>query len=335
MVLSVNDHVQFYSSPDLKAWRYLSSFGAGIGGHGGVWECPDLFELPVTGSDEKKWVLIQNLNPGGPQGGSGTQYFVGDFDGLTFTLDSGFAQTLEDSGPVWLDWGRDNYAGVTWSDIPADDGRRIFIGWMSNWDYAQQVPTVNWRSAMTLPRTLSLHWTGEGYRLFSEPVGELAKLRDKTRHLGQGVISGNEDITAEIGFPIATSEIRMEFKVKDNSNADFGIELGNALGETYRIGFDAGSNGFYSDRSNAGKHDFSDKFAERVHWAPRFETSENVRMHIIFDVASVELFADDGATVLTDIFFPSERFDRISLFSKHAPTTVTFAEIYHLRRIWD
>jgi len=334
MALSVHDHVQFYGSPDLKEWNYLSSFGAGIGGHGGVWECPDLFEIPVTGSDEKKWVLILNLNPGGPQGGSGTQYFVGDFNGVTFTLDPGFAQTLEDSGPVWLDWGRDNYAGVTWSDIPASDGRRIFIGWMRHWDYAQQAPTVNWRSAMTLPRTLSLHLTGDGYRVFSQPVEELAILRDGSYRLENRLISGNEDITAGIGFPIATSEIRMELKIEENSSANFGIELSNAMGETYLIGFDAGSNRFYSDRSNAGKHDFSDKFADRIHWAPRLQSGENVRLHIVFDVASAELFADDGATVLTDIFFPSERFDRIAFFSKQGPTTVAVAEINRLESIW-
>jgi len=334
MVLSVHDHVQFYGSPNLKEWAYLSSFGAGIGGHGGVWECPDLFEIKVAGSKETKWVLIQNLNPGGPQGGSGTQYFVGEFDGTTFTLDPDFADTLQDSGPVWLDWGRDNYAGVTWSDIPASDGRRIFIGWMSNWDYAQQVPTGAWRSAMTLPRTLSLHRTDDGYRIFAEPVSELALLRDMSHRFERKVISGNEDITTAIGFPIATSEIRLEFKIEENSNADFGIELSNGMGETYGIGFDSESNSFYSDRSNAGRHDFSDKFADRVHRAPRLETGETASMHIVFDVASAELFADDGATVLTDIFFPSEPFDRIAIYSNNAPTTVNVAEINHLEGIW-
>jgi fructan beta-fructosidase len=334
MVLSVADHVQFYNSPDLKQWDYLSSFGAGIGGHDGVWECPDLFRIPVSGSDEEKWVLIQNLNPGGPQGGSGTQYFVGNFDGVTFTLDPGFAQMLENSGPAWLDWGRDNYAGVTWSDIPASDGRRIFIGWMSNWDYAQQVPTVNWRSAMTLPRTLSLHRIGNGYRVFSEPVEELAKLRNGSYQFERKVIAGKQDMTSSIGFPITTSEIRLEFKIEESTNADFGIELSNWAGETYLIGFDGVSKRFYSDRSSAGSHDFSDSFADHVHWAPRLQTGENVRMHIVFDVASVELFADDGATVLTDTFFPSERFVRMAFFSKHAPTTITVAEINHLEGIW-
>ena len=139
MVVSANDHVQFWGSEDLKNWRYLSDFGQEWGAHGGVWECPDLVEMRVQGSDESRWVLIQNLNPGGPQGGSGTQYFVGDFDGREFSLDESFEQTLRDEGAVWLDACRDNYAGVTWSDVPADDGRTLFIGWMDNWDYSRPV----------------------------------------------------------------------------------------------------------------------------------------------------------------------------------------------------
>ena len=187
---------------------------------------------------------------------------------------------------------------------------------------------------MTLPRTLSLHRIGNGYRVFSEPVEELAKLRNGSYQFERKVITGKQDMTSSIGFPITTSEIRLEFKIEESTNADFGIELSNWAGETYLIGFDGVSNRFYSDRSSAGSHDFSDSFADHVHWAPRLQTGENVRMHIVFDVASVELFADDGATVLTDTFFPSERFDRMAFFSKHAPTTITAAEINHLEGIW-
>jgi fructan beta-fructosidase len=140
MSLSVTDHIRFYASHDLKEWTYLSSFGAGIGAHGtdddGVWECPNLFPIVDEASGEKRWVLIQNLNPGGPQGGSGTQYFVGDWDGTTFTLDPEFGTEA-----VWLDHGADNYAGITWDSAP--DGRRVIIGWMSNWLYAQQVGAVS------------------------------------------------------------------------------------------------------------------------------------------------------------------------------------------------
>ncbi|MEL6194980.1 MAG: glycoside hydrolase family 32 protein, partial [Bacteroidota bacterium] len=150
MVFAAHDHVKFYGSPNLKDWTHLSDWGKSYGEHGGVWECPDLFSMEVEGSGEKKWVLLQSLNPGSPNGGSGTQYFVGDFNGKEFILDPSFLPSVTDGKAVWLDYGRDNYAGGTWSDLPNHAGRRFFLGWMSIWDYANIVPTEAWRSAMTL-----------------------------------------------------------------------------------------------------------------------------------------------------------------------------------------
>jgi fructan beta-fructosidase len=333
MVLSVFDRVELWASPDLKSWTFLSEFGEGVGGHGGTWECPDLFPLQIDGTNETKWVLILNLNPGGPQGGSGTQYFVGDFDGERFTLDPSFAATLREDTAVWLDYGRDNYAGVTWADVPPEDGRRIFIGWMSNWDYAQVVPTSTWRSAMTLPRTLHLERTDAGYRVFSEPVHELEALRAETASLPSTVIDGLTDLTDRIAFPMTTSEMLLEFRAGASAETDFGIELSNATGERYRIGIDRESNQFYSDRTRAGDHSFSDSFADRIHRAPRLATDDIIRMRLFFDVASVELFADGGATVLTDIFFPTEPFDRATLYSVGGPVDVT-GEVHRLRGSW-
>ena len=152
MSLAVKDHISFYSSKDLKSWKLESDFGEKAGAHGGVWECPDLFPLKDQNGNEK-WVLLVSINPNGPQGGSATQYFVGDFDGKTFTPNHDKIK--------WIDYGADNYAGVTFSDIPAEDGRRLFIGWMSNWQYAQVVPTYTWRSAMTIPRELTLKKIGQ------------------------------------------------------------------------------------------------------------------------------------------------------------------------------
>jgi fructan beta-fructosidase len=334
MALSVSDHVELWASPDLKDWEYLSSFGESLGAHGGVWECPDLFPLQLSGTDETKWVLLLNLNPGGPQGGSGTQYFVGDFDGRAFTLDPAFEETLRTDTAVWLDWGRDNYAGVTWSDVPADDGRRIFIGWMSNWDYAQDVPTSPWRSAMTLPRSLRLEQTGVGYRVFSEPVRELEELRQRTATLPETVIDGVVHVTDRIPFPVTLSELTLDFRLDGADTTDFGIELSNTAGEWYRLGFEAGAGKFYSDRTAAGEHDFSDTFADRIHRATRIADGDVVRMRVFLDVASVELFADNGATVLTDIFFPSEPFDRLALYSDGGTVTLLRAQIAELDGIW-
>lgn len=149
MTLATYEKTFFYSSKDLKNWDLLSDFGEFLGNHDGVWECPDFFPISINGTDTKKWVLLQSINPGHINGGSGTQYFIGDFDGKTFKLDTIFQNQLEKKEAIWLDFGRDNYAGVTWSNIPKEDGRKLFIGWMSNWEYAQQVPTKKWRSAMT------------------------------------------------------------------------------------------------------------------------------------------------------------------------------------------
>lgn len=168
MVLAANDRVKFYSSENLKEWVFESDFGMEIGAHGGVWEWPDLFQINKEGSNQMEWVLLVSINSGGPNGGSATQYFVGDFDGKEFKTNQ--TETL------WLDYGRDNYAGVAWSDIPEEDGRKLFLGWMNNWSYAQLVPTIEWRGAMTLPRELILKNTDHGYRIYSLPVKELEQL---------------------------------------------------------------------------------------------------------------------------------------------------------------
>ncbi|MDE6161339.1 MAG: DUF4980 domain-containing protein, partial [Muribaculaceae bacterium] len=170
------DHeMLFFTSPDLKTWTLQSSFGKGLGAQGGVWECPDLFELPVEGSDERKWVLLCNINPDGPFGGSATQYFIGDFDGKVFTADT----DAEGHIPTkWMDYGKDHYATVSWSNAP--EGRRTVIGWMSNWQYAAEVPTMQYRSANTLPREVGVFRAPDGeLYVSSAPSPELLGLRDR------------------------------------------------------------------------------------------------------------------------------------------------------------
>ncbi len=333
MVLSVFDHVQFHGSADLKRWQPLGTFGQGKGAHDGTWECPDLFPLQVAGGGEKKWVLVVNLNPGGPQGGSGTQYFVGDFDGHHFTLDPSFERSLQRDGAAWIDWGRDNYAGVTWSDVPPEDGRRLYIGWMSNWDYAQQVPTHPWRSAMTVPRDLQLLKTAGGYRLQSRPVRELERLRTATATLTPRTFRGLADLSEEIPFAIATSEVLLEFDLGRTTAQSFGVTLSNDRGEVYRIGFDRASGRFTSDRTRSGPGAFSEKFL-RVHRAPRAATGDRLRLQIYFDVASAELFADDGATVLTDVFFPSTAFTLMALHAEGGVAALTRGEAHRIGSIW-
>lgn len=328
MVFAAQNHVKFYGSPDLKTWTYLSDFGETQGSHGGVWECPDLFPIQVEGTDEVKWVLLLSINPGSANGGSGTQYFVGQFDGTTFTLDEEFANDVMDEKAVWLDYGRDNYAGVTWSDIPDSDGRRIFLGWMSNWDYAQVVPTEKWRSAMTVPRTLHLHHTPIGPRLYSYPVKELDVLRADEQSLEPQKIKGELNLEANP----AQLELLLEFEIAD-AESNFEIVLSNDKGEVYKLGFDAAANQLYSDRRKAGIHDFSEKFATKTHTAPRNAVEPILKLHLFLDHSSAELFVDDGLTVLTDLFFPSEKFNQISIQSESG-VSLRGGSFHTLKRIW-
>src|ERR1700744_383030 len=182
MSLATKDRLTFYSSKNLKDWTKESEFGEHLGAHGGVWECPDLF--PLTAADGKKlWVLIVNINPGGPAGGSATQYFTGNFDGKTFTPNR--------TDTRWLDEGTDEYAGVTWHNT---GNRRIFLGWMSNWAYAEAVPTKLWRSAMTVPRELKLVKVDTGYFVAAEPVKELGSLKSQTIDLHNIKVKGEVNI---------------------------------------------------------------------------------------------------------------------------------------------
>ena len=338
MVLAAADRVRLYSSPDLKRWQPLSEFGSSIGAHGGVWECPDLFPLRIEGTGVTKWVMLVSINPGGPNGGSATQYFVGDFDGTTFTMDSAFAIGIgavgkEPERGIWIDHGRDNYAGVTWSDVPAEDGRRLFIGWMSNWDYATVVPTEAWRSAMTVPRSLTLNRTPAGLRLFSTPVRELRLLRGETVTMREQRLDESTTLRVPSGRTAAMSEVDLEFVASSGSRLDVALELSNDAGDVYRVGYDARAQRYYSDRTALPKG-FSPKFGSEVHHAPRLSTDSVVRMHVLVDRASVELFGDGGATALTDIVFPSRDFTTMKLVVTGGATTLRYATVSSIRSIW-
>ncbi|PHN08005.1 glycoside hydrolase family 32 protein [Flavilitoribacter nigricans] len=342
MILAVKDRIHFYTSPNLKDWTFASEFGENVGSHGGVWECPDLFELPVEGDPEQtKWVFLLSINPGGPNGGSATQYFVGDFDGKTFTLDPEFAQDVqpdpadpEREQAVWLDYGPDNYAGVTFSDVLDQDGRRLFMGWMGNWDYAQVVPTHPWRSAMTLPRSLSLHQTDQGLRVFSRPVKEISGIYSGGFEVLQGPTEGRQEITAAIPQQSIPLELEIEAMASPTESVGpFGMLIYNDTGDTLRVGFDPTEQRYFVDRSQAGTNDFSDKFTP-VSYAPRTVFDPIIKMNLFFDEASVELFADNGATVMTAIFFPNAPFRKVALFSEGGELEWKKIEGRSMRSIW-
>ncbi|MGB0839054.1 MAG: glycoside hydrolase family 32 protein [Chitinophagales bacterium] len=498
MILASGDRVMLYKSPDLKNWTKTSEFGTGKanGSHGGLWESPDLFELKVEGNEnESRWIMLVSIGNGAPNGGSGTQYFVGDFDGETFTLDpvlstayrkvlglvpqgeviadfekdygkwkktgkafgktpargkigkqgvvSGFSgkglvnthlhgnaskgklisptfsisqpfinfqigggyhkgktcinllvdgkivRTARGSGTerldwkhwevadlkdktaqieivdehtgdwgyilvdkivlankaakgareqsIWLDYGRDNYAGVTWSNVPTKDGRRLFMGWMSNWQYAQDVPTEKWRGAMTTTRELLLRKTQRGLRVISQPVKELEQLRGKSKELGQIQLPENteKDLTTLLPFSTTLSEARFRFEAPVNGTVkEYGIILSNKQGDQTTIGFDVKKNQYFVDRTQSGKIDFSQRF-DGKDVAPRLVRSRKTDFHLLLDRSSVELFADNGAVVMTECFFPNEDYNQMKLYTKGGNITLQSVQIQELKRIWE
>jgi fructan beta-fructosidase len=333
MTLAVKDKVEFWGSSNLLEWNYLSNFGKDVGAHGGVWECPDLFPMTVKETGEKKWVLLQSINPGGPNGGSATQYFVGDFDGSAFSLDASFVANATNGNAAWVDYGRDNYAGVSWSNVPAADGRHLFIGWMSNWDYAQVVPTTIWRSAMTIPRSLVLHKKENGYLLCSEPVRELKKLRSTGVNFSPVLVKSRLDLTKP-AIPVQQSEWMIDLELNDSATVNVGVELSNTMNEKYSIGLLVKDAQFYSNRMQSGNHSFSEKFAAAVHTAPRIAKGSRIKLHLFIDASSVELFADDGTVCMTDLVFPTKPFTQVQLVTQGGTVKLLSAQCYALKRIW-
>jgi levanase/fructan beta-fructosidase len=313
MVLAADDKTMFYGSKNLKDWDLLSEFGKGIGAHGGVWECPDFFPIQVENSDEVKWVLIQSLGPGGYNGGSGTQYFVGDFDGKKFKLDPSM-ENLSEKHKHWIDYGKDNYAGVTWSNIPDSDGRVLFMGWMSNWQYANKVPTETWRGAMTVARELRLKKVGDIYRVYSLPVEELGNYISKTYDKELIEVENTVKIATSANIDLAKAIIKYEFALSQNENYEF--RLSNQKGDTLKFGFDKPKNQFYLDRKKSGITSFNEDFANKVSIAPRTSKSEKISVKIVLDKTSIELFFDNGETVMTEIFFPIAPFETFSAAGK-------------------
>lgn len=330
MSLALGDRIGFYGSGDLRTWSPIDTFGHDVGEHEGVWECPDLFPLEVAETGETKWVLLVSVGAGGPNGGSATQYFVGDWGADGFALDPAFAKTLARDGASWVDYGRDNYAGVTYANVPADDGRRLFVGWMNDWWYGQEVPTEQWRGAMTLPRELSLHRDAAGYALRSRPIRELAGLRGDSLPVASArVRPGTEESVAIPGRGAA--ELVVRFDLSASTAGRLGVELLNDRGERYRIGYDRTADSLFTDRRDSGPVDFAEVFALNEHGAPRGTGGDTLTLRVVLDVASAETFADDGGVVITDTFFPSEPFDRWRAFAEGGQAVLLEGVTYALR----
>ncbi len=277
LVLAVGQEMRIFSSKDLKNWKFESAFGKGYGNHEGVWECPDLMKLQVRGTDTQKWMLICNINPGGPFGGSATQYFVGDFDGHTFTCDH--------KDTRWMDYGKDHYATVTFDNAP--DGRRVALAWMSNWQYANEVPTKQFRSANSVPRDLDLFEYNGQYYCGVTPSKELLALRGK-----------------KTANPTEACEIVVDAK------GPMTLTLSNTKGEQVTMRYDKAAKTFTMNREKSGDTAFSEAFPGET-TAPVYG---NIRQFRIFiDRCSIEVFDAEGRLAMTNLVFPTEPYSKLTV----------------------
>jgi fructan beta-fructosidase len=313
-VLADQHKVRLFGSHDLKQWETLSDFGP-AGATGGVWECPDLFALPIDDDPSNvKWVLDVDINPGAVAGGSGGQYFVGTFDGTRFSNDNPPERTL------WVDYGKDFYATISFSDIPASDGRRIWMAWISNWLYANEEPTSIWRGAQSVPRTLALRRLPEGIRLVQAPVAELTSLRETSEPTsieGRVALSGPAEI---------------ELEIASGAWKEAGFRLANAAGEEVVVGVAAQPLELFVDRRRSRSTTFHDAYPGR-HAGPIGWRGDRLSLHVLFDQSVLEIFGNDGETVITERVYPTRPFDRLELLPG-GRAAIGKARFWNLRSVW-
>ncbi|WP_457963677.1 glycoside hydrolase family 32 protein [Arthrobacter sp. D1-29] len=296
--------VVLYKSDDLKRWEFLSTFGP-ANATGGVWECPDLFPLPLDGDSEQlKWVLTVNLNPGGPNSGSAGQYFVGDFDGTTFTSATTVTEGLQDPARLgeyqWLDWGRDYYAAVSFSDAPHD--RRLMIAWMNNWEYANQIPTSPWRSPMSLAREISLRTIDGRPRLIQKAAGDLSA----PSSIGQPFTLERTEISdcTRVLDGAEGSVQRIDLTLTPGSAEEFGLIVRANGAHGTRIGIRPAQGTLHVDRRTSGNTSFHESFPS-IDTAPIQPIGGSYELTIYVDRCSVEIFSQDGQVTMTELIFPA------------------------------
>lgn len=283
--------IHIYKSNDLKTWHKLSEFGHKIGAHGGVWECPDLFPLICSDTDTERWVLIISINPGGPNGGSATQYFIGDFDGEKFVS--------QDEQIRWLDYGTDCYAGITWDNTPNIKHSRTYIAWMSNWQYANNTPDNTWRGAMTLPRTMYLKKAEQSYYLLTPSAVKLPQDTVRLQYClsKEQPISVPEAYSLECDISLTQGNIALVWK--------------NDCNEQFRLEIDADTQSVTADRTKAG---FTDKGFDSVIKMPLSKHEcTNLQLEIFVDECSIELFFNNGAHCITALVFPKQAFSQLHI----------------------
>lgn len=320
--------VQFYASDNLIDWEFLSDFGP-AGAIDGIWECPDLFPLAVDSDPNNiRWVLHVDINPGAIAGGSGSQYFVGDWDGENFTAD----ESISGGDVIWGDYGTDYYAAISWNNLPKEDGRRVMLGWMSNWMYANDIPTDPWRSAMSIPRTVHLETIEDNIKLVQRPVDELEKLRNGHTVLENVTVTEGSHLLSDEGISGKAYELMVEIEPENSST--IGLKLREGTDEETLVGYDADNGTVFVDRVNSGEDGFHEDFAQRND-APARLIDGKVKLHIFVDWSSVEVFVNDGEAVITNRIFPDPESENITLYSEGGDATVSSLNFWTLQSVWN
>ena len=324
MVLACFDHVEFYQSENLLTWRYSGEFGRGEGSPAGVWECPDLFCLPVAEKpDESCWVLAVSVNDGAPAGGTGMQYFIGRFDGSRFENENSPETAL------WLDYGQDFYAGVTWNGIPGADGRRLMIAWADNWRYRDALPTQLFKGQFSTVRELSLRQTPEGVRLCQRPVRELSALEDQREKMEPCRLSAGQ--CRKTALYAGALSFRCRLRPEDRKGRAE-LRFVYSGGEWLSIGYDFAGERLYVDRTHAGINGFPG--VTGIHTAPMKLEKGELELQVLADTSQIEVFGGRGAAVLTDLVFPSSPDCRVELHSEDADLLLLEGEAASLRTAW-
>ena len=318
VTLAVQKKLQFYGSPNLKDWTLLSEFGPAGVPNKPNWECPDVFELPIENEPgHTRWVLEADMGGGAIAGGSGGEYFTGVFDGTSFVADSKESQ--------WVDFGRDFYAPVSWSNIPASDGRRLWIGWMNNWETAMN-PTSPWRSAMSIPRELTLRRIDGTLRLCQTPVRELQSLRTDSTALKSVELN---DESREIDLSGQQLEIIATFAPGNAS--EFGFRVLKGLNQETVVGYDVKSQSMFVDRTRSGNVDFHKAFSGRHKGPLSVDANGHIHLHLFVDASSVEVFGNEGETVVTDLVFPNSGSTGLEVFSSNGACRLVDCAVYRLK----
>jgi fructan beta-fructosidase len=306
--------IRFYSSRDLKQWRRLSDFGP-AGDVAGDWECPDLLEVPDDGGKESIWALKVGLNPGAPQGGSGEQYFLGEFDGTRFVPSS------ERGAHGWTNYGKDDYCAISFNGIPRNE-KPILIGWMNNWQYAAKLPTAPWRGQMSIPRRLSLVRDQAGVALRQEPVITALRADPINVPMAPGT---NEDGNS---LP-APFELDVQFA--SPSEQIVGVRLYTDEEHWTEIGFDHAKEEFYMDRTRSGEVVATD-FPVRT--VTPLIASRPIDLRVIVDRCSIEAFAQNGTIAMTNLIFPASQNNKVRFFSASGKAVSVTGEAWRLSSIW-